>query len=198
MKERIYLTTEENLKDKNFQSKIEKVWIDKKTGFLCVILLIRNSHRCGYVGVPKGHKLYKKDYTENGKIENLDVHGGVTFSDFLLPGEDYWFFGFDCAHTGDAFSKSNPARLLFEDALGAGQEAERERILEGIENIKNVYPEDIFPKIELEEWQRDKLNEFLESNFGFPIDRFSAELMRRARNNLCEELTKQIKEENKK
>lgn len=74
---------------------------------LCIMAVLdgMESHRCGYVGVPAGHPLYKVAYTDCVKdsetLESLiDIHGGVTFTDFI---EDFdeWFIGFDCAHLGD-------------------------------------------------------------------------------------------------
>ena len=59
-------------------------------------------HFCGYVGVPEGHPAFGKD------LEGvLSVHGGITWcgdqlpSHIRLPEEKLWWFGFDCAHTGD-------------------------------------------------------------------------------------------------
>lgn len=54
-------------------------------------------HLCGYVGVIKSHPYYEKEYHS---IE-IDVHGGLTFSDFIEEYPGYWFLGFDCAHLGD-------------------------------------------------------------------------------------------------
>jgi hypothetical protein len=54
--------------------------------------------RCGYVGVEKGHPLYKKNY---GQI-NASVHGGLTFSGWLDESKTWWF-GFDCGHYGDGY-----------------------------------------------------------------------------------------------
>lgn len=57
----------------------------------------------GYVGVPKGHILFEKKYS------NLDinVHGGLTYGDFqIIEGvsyNDYFYFGFDTTHNGDIF-----------------------------------------------------------------------------------------------
>lgn len=61
----------------------------------------RNSHMltlCGYIGVPKTHPFYGRDY--DSVYGYLDCHGGLTFSGQF---EDFphWFFGFDCAHAGD-------------------------------------------------------------------------------------------------
>lgn len=52
----------------------------------------------GYVGVKRGHPLYGKHYTD----VNVQVHGGLTFSDQeTINGEDYWIFGFDTVHHRD-------------------------------------------------------------------------------------------------
>ena len=61
-----------------------------------VVLFDENfGYRCGYVGIPKGHKLYKKHYS----YIDCDCHGGLTFSDFnSILGEDLWCIGFDCNH----------------------------------------------------------------------------------------------------
>jgi hypothetical protein len=68
-------------------------------GLRCVIALggpmDRNYN--GYVEAPAGVE------TSDG---SLDVHGGVTWSDWRLPWEaecgDRWWLGFDTAHAGDA------------------------------------------------------------------------------------------------
>lgn len=64
----------------------------------------------GYVVIPEGHKLHGEHYD---KID-VDVHGGLTYSDELTEDrrnkmfpdiEDEhiggWVVGFDCAHFGD-------------------------------------------------------------------------------------------------
>ena len=63
---------------------------------------------------------------------------------------------------------------------------------DAVENLKNPYPLDIFPKIELNDYQTIELNNFFLHNayFGFAFDRLSAELMRRARENVKLELLK--------
>jgi len=53
----------------------------------------------GYVVIPSEHKLYKTEYDMSDEIENLDCHGGITFSDFIE--EDKWAIGFDTCHLGD-------------------------------------------------------------------------------------------------
>lgn len=63
---------------------------------------------CGYVGVDESHPLYGTSYDDVGGVE---VHGGLTFSghrtqDFIESHVEkvhggLWWFGFDCAHSGD-------------------------------------------------------------------------------------------------
>ena len=94
-------------------------WIDGATGLDCLIVRGPSGALCGYVGVPKDHKYYKKEY---GKIYfecpdgGPDIQGGLTFSDKCMPNadpkrdichtgnianHDVWWLGFDCAHSGD-------------------------------------------------------------------------------------------------
>lgn len=81
--------------------KVEREW--KAFGLSCAVVQGREAgNRCGYVRVPPGHPYYGKDYDN----VDVDVHGGLTFAE-LEPctehedGQGYWF-GFDCAHFGDA------------------------------------------------------------------------------------------------
>lgn len=75
-------------------------------GLMCCVNMMDLGHRCGYVGVPIGHKFYGKNYTD---IDNdIDCHGGLTFSSNyendsypLDEPNDYWWFGWDYAHCGD-------------------------------------------------------------------------------------------------
>ena len=64
-------------------------------------------YRCGYVAVPKTHLCFGCCYNDPDIEINIEVHGGLTFDGPLeLPGlpvlTDLWWFGFDCAHYGDA------------------------------------------------------------------------------------------------
>ena len=89
-------------------------WQDALTGLPC--LAVRNPHRghwCGYVGVSEDHPLYGRNYMDT----DFEVHGGITYADSCQPGDDesqgichtpdpgepdhVWWFGFDCAHSGD-------------------------------------------------------------------------------------------------
>ena len=73
----------------------------------CIVTFGMMGHRCGYVGIPKGHKFYGKNYCDIERlIDYGNCHGGLTYSsDF--ENSDYpvksnlWWFGFDCAHYGD-------------------------------------------------------------------------------------------------
>ena len=49
---------------------------------------------CGYVEVTIDNSLHEKHYDDL----DLDVHGGITFSDYM---DNNWSFGFDCAHYND-------------------------------------------------------------------------------------------------
>lgn len=53
----------------------------------------------GYVIIPKGHKFYRADDTDED-VMNLEVHGGITFAD-VLPEAKEFALGFDCAHFRD-------------------------------------------------------------------------------------------------
>lgn len=93
-------------------------------------LIVRNSSGalCGYAAVESKHPLYGKEYSiciqgckdycyEHSPESILDVHGGLTYSGFCQeggkichvaqPGEEdkAWWFGFDCAHSGDCSPK---------------------------------------------------------------------------------------------
>jgi hypothetical protein len=69
-------------------------------GYQVLVIATPMGHRCGYVGVPKDHKYYEVDYNA---IDNIDCHGGLTFSGrFTDVDPELWFIGFDCAHAWDA------------------------------------------------------------------------------------------------
>ncbi len=88
----------------------KKQWLDEETGYPCLIVRNNGGALCGYVGVTEGHPAYNKDYNS----VDVEVHGGLTFSDFCHKGAEetgichkvdnevktYWL-GFDCAHYQD-------------------------------------------------------------------------------------------------
>jgi len=63
-------------------------------------LIVRNSFGalCGYVAVPAGHAQHGRKYQD---IPDVDVHGGLTYSGSAGEPDNVWWFGFDCAHSGD-------------------------------------------------------------------------------------------------
>lgn len=65
-------------------------------GYPCKIAKSDFGFLCGYIGVPKNHRFYGVHYMDM----DTNVHGGWTFSDFI-DDDDWWYFGFDCAHVGD-------------------------------------------------------------------------------------------------
>lgn len=83
---------------------------------------------CGYAAVPPAHPLHGKS-TEDIDVE---VHGGLTYANRCQghichvpkPGEpdDVYWFGFDCAHSGDS-----PHLLI---------EMEAERVMDEIQEVK--------------------------------------------------------------
>ncbi len=86
-------------------------WRDAATGYPCLVVRGPTGALCGYVGVPPEHPYSGKPYSEVD--DHVPAHGGLTFSDSChedgsichvpLPGEPdaVWWFGFDCAHSGD-------------------------------------------------------------------------------------------------
>ncbi len=58
---------------------------------------------CAYLGIPKDHPTAGKDYND----VDLDCHGGLTFGE-VGNGKSYdeslYWYGWDYAHAGDAFS----------------------------------------------------------------------------------------------
>lgn len=101
-----------------WQAEPDKVqWTDAATGMPCLVVRGPSyGSLCGYVGVAEGHPLFGVEYD---RVEDdLDVHGGLTYSDFCQeaegaedhgichvpqPGQPdrVWWFGFDTAHAGD-------------------------------------------------------------------------------------------------
>ena len=74
------------------------------------------------------------------------------------------------------------------------KEQGRNDAIEIIKEMKNPYPLDLFPKIELDKGQSNGIDEFLRRVYGFSLDRLSAELMRRARENVKQELLNSLGE----
>lgn len=91
----------------------KKQWQDEETGLPCLVVRGPIGALCGYVGVPKSHPLHGEEYWGI----DVDVHWGLTYAGLCAknyaesegvchkpsPGEpdNVWWFGFDCAHSGD-------------------------------------------------------------------------------------------------
>ena len=68
-------------------------------------------HWCGYAAVDRDHPLYGVGYPAVDQSYDIDVHGGLTYSNRCdgeichvpKPGQsdNVWWFGFDCAHCWD-------------------------------------------------------------------------------------------------
>lgn len=123
--------------DGEWQSEPDKAqWVDANTGYACLIVRGPSGALCGYVGVPQGHAVHKLDY-DHGALYDIETHGGLTFSDECQPTDDpsehvchipepgqpdnVWWFGFDCAHSGDITPKYNAMstydRSMFTDGF---------------------------------------------------------------------------------
>lgn len=115
-----YRTEKSEWESGPWQNEPDKIqWEDEATRLPCLIVRGPSGALCGYVGVTEGHPFFGKNYND---VE-IEVHGGLTFSDYCRPSEKeggichipdqgepdrvYWF-GFDCAHLYDkmpAYSK---------------------------------------------------------------------------------------------
>ena len=49
-------------------------------GHPCVVLFMPGAYRCGYVGIPKTHKLAK----HGANLDSIRCHGGITYSESKL------------------------------------------------------------------------------------------------------------------
>jgi hypothetical protein len=107
-------------------------------GLRCVVLFQMLGYRCGYVGVPKVHELYGKDYDDvYDKLED-GVHGGLTYAgggeESEYPVEsNLWWLGFDCAHYGDGKDLDLAKEYFKEDEKIVKQ-------LEMTAQIESMYP----------------------------------------------------------
>lgn len=57
----------------------KKQWLDKNTGFPCIIRRSGGGAWCGYVGVSKDHPYFEKHY-DSIDYDSIQVHWGLTFS----------------------------------------------------------------------------------------------------------------------
>jgi hypothetical protein len=64
------------------------------------IYSIRTTWECGYATFPKRPV---KEMGYKGRVENVDVHGGITFAEPVNPKKPWnaYTYGFDTNHSGD-------------------------------------------------------------------------------------------------
>ena len=119
--------------------KIIKEW-NTSSGHLALAICYRTGgHINGYIGVPESSPLYGVDvngllgveipnkkflneigakyYDKIDKLQHLDVHGGVTYSDYGKNGftkEGFYFIGFDTNHSSDLQSKDTALKYFTE------------------------------------------------------------------------------------
>ena len=92
-------------------------------------------HPTAYVRIPENHPLFGKFMDE----VDLDVHGGVTYSDnhlYISESEkiDGWFFGWDYAHYGDygGYQEIKEIKNIFEKYQYMQKKWKTEEILEHV------------------------------------------------------------------
>lgn len=110
------------MKYEEYQIGKEILDCDKYMGMKYVILSL-HTHPCAYIFINKHHYLYKKDYDTINEMMNLNVNGGLTFSDNAIYKvkmylDKYkcdtlqtikydWIIGWDYAHSNDNYGTEN-------------------------------------------------------------------------------------------
>ena len=90
----------------------------------------------GYVCLPEGHPCFGMDYGRIHELYNIDVNGGLTFSESSdglkwddLPEGHWWVVGFDTAHSWDSLERWPDKESV---------EFEAKRLLNQLENLQPV------------------------------------------------------------
>ena len=105
-----------------------------------LVVVFHNFSRCGYIGLPKGHKLENRDYNDF----DFDVHGGLTFGSNGLQFKDDthdWYFGFDCMHFNDGadvrtmIENGASTQELFVARMFDGEIRTKEYVLEELKKL---------------------------------------------------------------
>lgn len=90
------------------------------------------SHPCCYVEIPQNNKLFEQDFYEDD-VENIDCHGGITFSDHRDFGlGNFYYLGWDYAHFGDYYIR------MFGDLISELTPGKKWTIKEIEQEAKNV------------------------------------------------------------
>lgn len=124
--ETIEYTTIDKSKWQYAQNEPDKKQWQHENGLACII--VRNpipglGFLCGYVGIPENHPYYGMEYD---KIDDIEVHWGLTFSGFCHESTDHskgichksdekvWWLGFDCGHSNDICPSPKPYEVPLE------------------------------------------------------------------------------------
>ena len=97
-------------------------------GFPCVVLFMPMGFRCGYVGLPKENRYYKKKYDDIP----VDCHCGLTYSKNHLFGQgdkDTWWIGFDCGHFCDGADKQTFEKYYMDELKSKAVDTERASVI---------------------------------------------------------------------
>ena len=110
-------------------------------GFPCVILFMPMGYRCGYVGLPKENRYYKKKYDDIP----VDCHCGLTYSGGRLFGQsdkDTWWIGFDCGHFCDGIAIGSFKKYYMDELKSKAVDTQLSAILgmHQMYKINNEYP----------------------------------------------------------
>lgn len=133
--------------------------------FIAPTLLESYGTHNGYVAVPIESYFYEYNYTEHYNDDDVDVHGGITYSDsaknnnVLLSSaefingdvevpKDYWIIGFDTCHGDDTPEKWNREKVIKETLYLMEQMKDRQReIVSMDDNIDTYLPKEEFVSI---------------------------------------------------
>jgi len=98
------------------------------------------THPTAYIEISNDDILYNKSYWEINDKYDIDVHGGLTYSDsdLFVDKSNRWYIGWDYAHDGDRFGidisgKNWTSLEIYEDIC---------RVIQQIEVINNKNKED--------------------------------------------------------
>lgn len=106
----------------------------KEHGFHCMIKRAPTGALCGYVAVEKGHPIFGLNYYKSDfyiedvlsgeavseallqkQINEINVHGGLTYAGKWEEESDLYWFGFDCSHAWDFIPKYDEISELEKD-----------------------------------------------------------------------------------
>lgn len=97
-------------------------------GLPCVVLFMPMGYRCGYVGLPKNNKYYKKKYDDIP----ADCHCGLTYSEPGLFGQndsDTWWIGFDCGHCFDGIDIESFEKYYMDELKSKAVDTQRSAMI---------------------------------------------------------------------